>query len=232
MADLGTYERTRGSLAAYFDGTAHDAWRRLTSDAPVSRIRATVRAGRDEMRRTLLDCLPRDLRGARILDAGCGPGQFSHALAERGASVLGVDISPKLIELAKSRLPEAHASRVTFEAGDMLAYHLGRFDYVVAMDSLIHYEGADIADALGQLAERTAEKIVFTVAPRTLLLSAMFAAGQVFPRSDRAPAIRPIAPKTLQRAAAEVEALKGWTVYTRDRVSRGFYISQAMEAHT
>jgi hypothetical protein len=38
---------------------------RLTSDAPVNRIRATIRAGRDEMRRTLLDWLPVDLTGLR-----------------------------------------------------------------------------------------------------------------------------------------------------------------------
>jgi hypothetical protein len=67
-----TYERRRGELETYFDRTASQAWARLTSDAPVSRIRATVRAGRDEMRATLLGWLPADLTGCRLLDAGCG----------------------------------------------------------------------------------------------------------------------------------------------------------------
>ena len=71
------YERRRGQIEAYFDRTAAEAWARLTSDAPVSRIRATVRAGRDAMRATLLDWLPRDLRGARVLDAGCGTGMLA-----------------------------------------------------------------------------------------------------------------------------------------------------------
>ena len=44
----------RGELETYFDRTAVEAWARLTSDAPVGRIRATVRAGRDDMRSTLL----------------------------------------------------------------------------------------------------------------------------------------------------------------------------------
>jgi hypothetical protein len=49
-----TWSAKRGELRTYFDRTAVEAWARLTSDAPVSRIRATVRAGRDEMRNALL----------------------------------------------------------------------------------------------------------------------------------------------------------------------------------
>lgn len=49
-----SYDTRRGELTTYFDRTAVEAWSRLTSDAPVSRIRATVRAGRDAMRGTLL----------------------------------------------------------------------------------------------------------------------------------------------------------------------------------
>ena len=58
-----SYVARRGELETYFDRTAVEAWKRLTSDAPVSRIRATVRAGRDAMRNTLLSWLPQDLRG-------------------------------------------------------------------------------------------------------------------------------------------------------------------------
>jgi magnesium-protoporphyrin O-methyltransferase len=69
-----TYESTRNTVETYFDRTATKTWERLTSDAPVSGIRATVRAGRDRMRQLLLSQLPADLRGARVLDAGCGTG--------------------------------------------------------------------------------------------------------------------------------------------------------------
>ena len=67
---MTSYLERRSELETYFDRTAVVAWSRLTSDAPLGRIRATVRAGRDEMRRTLLSWLPGDLRGARVLDAG------------------------------------------------------------------------------------------------------------------------------------------------------------------
>ena len=40
-------------------------------------------------------------KGQAVLDLACGQGFFSNALAEAGAQVVGVDISPKLIETAK-----------------------------------------------------------------------------------------------------------------------------------
>ena len=140
-----TYEKRRGQLETYFDRTAVQAWARLTSDAPVSRIRATVRAGRDTMRSTLLDWLPRDLTGRRILDAGCGTGALAVEAARRGARVVAIDISPTLIGLAKERLPkDLGGGHIDFRVGDLLDPALGRFDHVVAMDSLIHYTAPDI----------------------------------------------------------------------------------------
>ena len=59
-----SYETRRDEIETYFDRTAADAWAALTSDAPVSRIRRTVRRGRDAMRETLLSWLPEDLTGS------------------------------------------------------------------------------------------------------------------------------------------------------------------------
>lgn len=217
-----SYEATRNQVEDYFDRTATRVWERLTSDAPVSRIRATVRAGRDAMRARLLAGLPEDLRGARVLDAGCGPGQLTQVLAERGADVVGVDVSPSLIEIAEQRLPNALRARVTFDAGDMLRRELGSFDHVVAMDSLIYYGTGDICTALDGLAERTRGSILFTVAPRTPMLMAMWYAGKLFPRSDRSPRMVPQAPSRLRKR------LQG-QLSDHGRVSSGFYISQALE---
>ena len=50
-----------------------------------------------------LSLLP-DVKGKRILDAGCGPGSYSEWLVNHGAEVIGVDVSPKMIEMAKRRL--------------------------------------------------------------------------------------------------------------------------------
>src|SRR6056297_352016 len=122
----GGWSRTRDRVETYFDKTATRTWERLTSDAPVSRIRETVRRGRDEMRAQMLSRLPKDLRGARILDAGCGAGQMAAELAARGADVVAVDISPSLVGIAEARLPIDLKGRVTFASGDMLDDGLGR----------------------------------------------------------------------------------------------------------
>ena len=220
-----TYTTRRGELLQYFDRTAVEAWKRLTSDAPVNSIRATVRAGRDEMRRTLLDWLPQNLHGARILDAGCGTGALAVEAARRGAQVVAIDLSPTLIGLAKERLPDDLS--IDFRVGDMLDPLLGRFDYVVAMDSLIHYRPQDTVRVLEGLAQRTERSLLFTFAPRTAPLSVMHAVGRLFPRGDRAPAIEPVRTRTIQRLIGK--DIAGWSIGRGHRVARGFYISQAQE---
>ncbi len=228
--DSATYLQRRGQLEAYFDRTAAEAWSKLTSDAPVSGIRATVRAGREEMRTTLLDWLGGDLTGRRILDAGCGTGAFAVAAARRGADVVAIDLAGTLVGLAGERAGgDVGAGRVTFLVGDMLADAPGRFDHVVAMDSLIHYRAGDITAALGRLAARTERSILFTFAPRTAALSVMHAVGRFFPRGDRAPAIEPVGPRALRRHLATAAELDGWQPARTLRVQRGFYTSQAQE---
>ena len=64
-----SYLQRRGQIETYFDRTAAHAWARLTSDAPVSRIRQTVREGRDRMRALMLS-IPLPLRCALALGLG------------------------------------------------------------------------------------------------------------------------------------------------------------------
>ena len=189
----------------------------------MSGIRATVRAGRDKMRATLLSYLPADLTGLRILDAGCGTGALAVEAAERGAEVVAIDLSPTLVGLARERAPK-HLN-IEFRVGDMSDSALGRFDHVVAMDSLIHYRAADMARSVASLAARADRSMVFTFAPRTTLLTAMHAVGQLFPRGDRSPAIEPVGPAHIRKL---IEA-DGLRTLRSDRVAGGFYISQALE---
>lgn len=217
----------RDTLQTYFDQTARRAWEDLTSEAKVSGIRATVRAGRERMRATLLSWLPDDLRRTRLLDAGCGTGALAVAAARRGADVTAIDVAAGLIAVARDRAPAflGHG-RIEWRVGDMLDGALGRFDHAAAMDSLIHYTAEDIVDAIGKLAAQTDRSIVFTFAPRTPLLAAMHAAGRLFPRSDRAPAIQPVRETELRE---RLGTFAGWRVGRCERISSGFYTSQAME---
>jgi magnesium-protoporphyrin O-methyltransferase len=141
--------------------------------------------------------------------------------------VVAVDISPALVDIARKRLDDRLQIQVSFHSGDMLAQSLGRFDHVLAMDSLIYYTAPDLAHALAELAARTRGGIIFTVAPRTPLLMAMWRVGKLFPRADRSPVMVPHSSARLTqglRAAGSNACLT-----PLDRISRGFYISQAME---
>jgi len=224
-----TYQARRSEVESYFDRTAADAWKRLTSDAPVSGIRATVRAGRDRMRATLLDWLPDDLTGKRLLDAGCGTGMLAVEAARRGADVYAVDLSPTLIEHARERIADDLPGRIEFAVGDMLAPEQGEFDHVVSMDSIIHYDPDDALAVIAGFVERARTSVLFTFAPRTPALSMMHAVGQLFPRGDRSPAIIPVSERLLRRRLAESPRFGAWEIGRTQRIAHGFYTSQALE---
>jgi magnesium-protoporphyrin O-methyltransferase len=227
---VDSYIQRRGQLETYFDRTAAEAWARLTSTAKVSRIRETVRMGRDRMRDTLLAGLPMDMRGTRLLDAGCGTGALSVEAALRGANVVAIDLSATLVKLAEERLPKAlGAGSIEFHVGDMLDASLGHFDYVVSMDSLIHYDANDIVDALEALTARTRVSVQFTFAPKTPLLTVMHNVGKLFPRGDRAPAIVPVSESNLRRLIPQRASMAQWKIGRSARIKSGFYTSHAME---
>ncbi len=231
------YTRRRSQIEQYFDRTAVQAWARLTSDAPVSGVRATVRAGRESMRRQIVSWLGTEptaldtrLSGMRLLDAGCGTGMLSIDAARLGARVTAIDLSPTLVSLAAERLPEdIEADAIRFAAGDMLDPAWGEFDYLVTMDTLIHYSPRMAVQALAGCAPRIRRSMIFTFAPSNPLLMTMFAIGRLFPRGDRSPSIWPVTLATLTRLIAAEPALRGWRIGRTGRVTRGFYISQALE---
>lgn len=226
-----TYTERRDELTTYFDRTAAKAWQALTSSEPVNGIRRTVRAGRDEMRRTLLDWLPDDLSGKTLLDAGCGTGALSIEAAERGATVVGIDVAANLIDVARERAAEVYTpGSIDFRVGDMVADAPENVDYVVAMDSLIHYDADDVLKVIGSYTERAREAVLFTSAPWTPMLGAMHFVGRLFPhRAHRAPSIVPHKTRQLMGGIDESVGTAGWSAARTARVHSGFYISQAIE---
>lgn len=225
-----SYIDRRNRLTTYFDQTAAAAWRALTSTDPVSRIRRTVREGRDAMRETLLDWLPADMSGTTLLDAGCGTGALAIDAARRGADVVAIDVAGNLVDVARRRAArESFTGSIDFRVGDMLADSPAEVDFVVAMDSLIHYPEADILNVVGEFACRTRRAILFTGAPWTPALGLMHFAGRLIPhREHRAPAIEPV---RIDRLSASMDASLGpaWTTMPTRRIKSGFYISEAVK---
>jgi len=71
--------------------------------------------------------------GQRVLDVGCGPGRHSLALARRGFDVVGVDLSPDFVTLARDAAA-AEGLGVCFEQGDVRTLACdGEFDAVLCL---------------------------------------------------------------------------------------------------
>ena len=219
-----TYLAKRARLENYFNEVSSDAWDKLTSNEPVSFVRQLVREGREKMQAAIIEKLPKDLRGTRILDAGCGTGVLSRMLEERGAEVVGVDISEKLIEVAKDR--SNLNKNIEYFAGDMKEQSFGNFDYIIAMDSLIHYSTEDVISSIADFSSRANNSVLFTVIPSTFALRTKLRLGKFFPKSERSPEVVPIEWGQLE----QLEALKINASLTKiKRIKSFFYVSEAWE---
>jgi len=224
-----SYSQTRDRIQLYFDQTAVKAWETLTNETPVSVIRSKVRAGRLEMKELLLSRLPDDLTGLSVLDAGCGTGQMAIDLGLRGAEVLGIDISPNLIDIANRRLPKKLQSNVKFRVSDMIQ-NRGDFDYVILMDSLIHYPKENTLEVLESLMLRTRNRILFTLVPINSFLKIKLSIGRLFPHSDRSPILAPLNTRSFVQMFKE-RSKKNETFEMKSvgQVNKWFYTSEAIE---
>ncbi|MCT9095985.1 class I SAM-dependent methyltransferase [Haloarchaeobius sp. HME9146] len=112
---------------------AHDAYERLAE-------------GYDELgdtkpwnayleRPATLSLLP-DIEGARVLDAGCGAGHLTRELGTRGAAVVGLDASPRMLQYARKRAPDADFLRA--DLGSPLPFSDDSFDGI-ASSLAFHY---------------------------------------------------------------------------------------------
>ena len=121
-----------------------NGWLRLLAEKPehsrwyVERFRGMARDGADlagEAR--LIDAMA--ARGARILDAGCGPGRVGGHLARAGHKVTGVDLDPELIAAARADHPGPE-----WLVGDLSELELpDRFDLIVCAGNVMTFAAPD-----------------------------------------------------------------------------------------
>ena len=129
----------------------------------------------------VLELLPRPWANARLLDVGCGTGHWSRFFAEQGYDVVGLDISPEMIEVARSqRIPGCH-----FEIGDACGLPKGNpaYQVVTSMATLefvsepatavagmlrcVRHEGSVLVGTLNKLAPINRERIADGKEPYT-----------------------------------------------------------------
>ena len=196
----------------------------------MSRIRATVRAGRDRMRQAILDMLPLNLAGRRVLDAGCGTGALALALARTRRA--GSRHRP---------LPDAGRSgaypscRARVRRGRRVPHwrHDGSCAWAVRP---CRRDG--LSDPLrvrrhraGALCPRRSNASLHGVHFRAAhaRVGADAYDRPHISRSDRAPSIAPVAEMQLRMRMAAEAKLHRWCVGRDARIAHGFYTSHAME---
>jgi 2-polyprenyl-3-methyl-5-hydroxy-6-metoxy-1,4-benzoquinol methylase len=105
----------------------------------------------------------------QVLDVGTGRGRFALHFAARGCRVLGVDVNPEMIELARASARRAGLED-RFEvragdAGDLRAYPDGHFDVVLCMELFDHLPNLDRALEQVHRVLRPGGRLVFTYVP-------------------------------------------------------------------
>lgn len=119
----------RGPLRAQFDALAPEWEEILGNEAPAPLVAALDR----------LDDAPE-----RVLDLGTGTGKAARLVAERfpQADVLGIDLSPAMVDEARRLLPPALAGRIRFEIADATALPFGdgEFELVVLLNMIPFFD--------------------------------------------------------------------------------------------
>lgn len=226
----------KDQLRSYFDGVGFERWMAIYGQAQLSPIRRSIRDGHAVMVAQatdwLIERLPQDPATLQVLDAGCGPGLVTVALAQRGFSVTAVDIAPQMVDAARQQVEDAGLShQVRFRVGD--AETVGRdpelpptYDAVVCFDVLIHYPASAFVPFCTSLARLCRGTLLVTYAPRTPLLAALHRLGSYFPKSQRRTEIQMLP----DRLVATTLAAAGMQVRRSCRISNGFYHVTLLEA--
>ena len=153
MSDLERVE-------AYFDRVT-EGFDAIYSGKKPSFFRLWDRITRQSLHERLEFCLATlsPLSGRSVLDVGCGSGRGSVALAERGARVVGIDVSSRMLEMARAlALARSVNERCTFEHIDVIgmdrrlvfdhAVATGFWDYVLDPLPVMQTLGVVVQDSL------------------------------------------------------------------------------------
>jgi SAM-dependent methyltransferase len=81
------------------------------------------------------------IKGGSILELGCGTGKHAEYFAKKGYTIHGIDLSPRMVELANKNKAENLEQQLCFELGDVRTYRNGKkYDAVISLFHVASYQ--------------------------------------------------------------------------------------------
>jgi 2-polyprenyl-3-methyl-5-hydroxy-6-metoxy-1,4-benzoquinol methylase len=156
--------RDHDAARSYFDELAPEydrAFRKAGRDGLNALVNRFFRGRTFERRMRLLEALFREvgLSGKAVLDLGCGSGQVSLLAARMGARVRGIDIAPRMLEIARAtaRATGLEAG-LRFEEGDVASRSYEPAEVVLLIGVIEYYR--DFAEVIARAAAATRERLI------------------------------------------------------------------------
>lgn len=212
----------------YFETSGFSRWSAIYGSGDIPPIWKVIRDGHDQALEAVVSWTATDT-GHTALDAGCGTGTLSTALASHGYEVDAFDVSAPMIHFAKY----INAGRTKgipprFQVGDIaaLAGEKKTYDVVCCLDVLFHYPYDEVADMLTRLASLAAHKFVGSFALRTPMNDFWMAVGQKFHKKDRMTKLHMFTYDEVERILYRA----GFKMMRKKRVKFFFYDSFVFEA--
>jgi len=213
----------------YFNGEGFGRWKSIYGESEdVNPVQRDIRVGHAKTVEKILGWLDGvQIAGQAVCDAGCGTGNLSIPLAERGALVSGSDISSAMVSEAERRAQKVleESQMPQFETQDLEALR-GEFDCVCCVDVLIHYPPERLEGMVGQLAGLSRDRVILSFAPKTWYYILLKQIGELFPGKS----------KTTRAYLHEEEVVEqafrraGFQITRKEMTSTNFYFSRLFEA--
>lgn len=155
--DFDAYYRSAGNLKDVIRRASYP----FTKKAIVGRVTA------------LVDLIGDGIKGLKVLEVGCGPGDYSIKIAAKGAVVTSVDYAQGMIDIARRNAEKAGVS-IEFKKGDFLTMDIpGSFEYVFATGVMDYVDPAQHKDFLKKMADLSDRFVVVSFPKRWALHAAI-----------------------------------------------------------
>ncbi len=104
-----------------------------------------------------------NVRNRNILDVACGTGYFAKILKDKGANVVGVDISEKMIKIAKEKYEETGIKFLVRDAKDLEGIASNQFEFVIS--NMSFHAIKDVSETIDEIARviQTGGKLIFSI---------------------------------------------------------------------